>query len=97
MVSLADIKDAIAADAPEYGVSRAYLFGSYARGEQTPDSDVDIVVELSRPLGFKRARLSESLQKRLGVPVDVVFGAGQLYAPVHVSFEREKVALYEAQ
>ncbi len=83
-------------DAPSYGVSRAFLFGSYARGEQTPDSDIDIVVELSRPLGFKRARLAESLENRLGVPVDLVFGSNQLFAPVRERFERDKVALYEA-
>ena len=56
----------------------------------------DIVVELSRPLGFKRAKLSESLQNRLGVTVDAVFGSGQLYAPVFARYEKDKVTLYEA-
>jgi predicted nucleotidyltransferase len=28
-----------------YGVNRAYLFGSFARGEQNPNSDIDILVE----------------------------------------------------
>lgn len=96
MVSVEDIKRAVASVAAQYGLARAELFGSYARGEQTPDSDVDIVVELSRPLGFKRAGLSAALQEILNVPVDVVFGATQLYAPVRAGFEHDKVALYEA-
>lgn len=96
MVTFEEIKRAVETEAPAYGVARAFLFGSYARGEQRPDSDVDIVIELARPLGFRRARLSESLQNRLGVPVDVVFGAGQLYAPVLAQFEEDKVTLYEA-
>lgn len=96
MVCLDDIKRAVADNAPAFGVSRAYLFGSYARGEQTPDSDIDIVIELARPLGFKRAKLCESLQERLDTPVDVVFGASQLYAPIFDSYERDRVALYEA-
>ncbi|MBQ9043530.1 MAG: nucleotidyltransferase domain-containing protein [Eggerthellaceae bacterium] len=96
MVTFDDIQRAVACEAPAFGIAQAFLFGSYARGEQRPDSDVDIVVELSRPLGFKRAQLSESLQNRLGVPVDVVFGSNQLYAPVFARYEKDKVALYEA-
>ena len=97
MVTFDDIQRAVASEAPAFGIAQAFLFGSYARGEQRPDSDVDIVVELSRPLGFKRAQLSESLQNRLGVPVDGVFGSNQLYVPVFARYETDKVALYEAR
>lgn len=96
MVTFADIQRAVASEAPAFGIAQAFLFGSYARGKQRPDSDVNIGVELSRPLGFKRVQLPESLQDQLGVPVDVVFGSNQLYAPVFARYERDKVALYEA-
>ena len=96
-ISLNSIASAVAHYAPRYGISKAFLFGSYARGEQTPESDVDIVVELSRPLGFKRARLIEDLQERLGATVDVVFGENQLFEPVHDCYERDKVVLYESR
>ena len=36
----------------KYEVERIGYFGSYARGEQTKDSDVDILVEFRRPLGW---------------------------------------------
>ena len=49
------------------------LFGSYARGEQKDKSDVDILVEFSKPIGFfKFMELEEYLSKRLGVKVDLV-------------------------
>lgn len=94
MTSISSIREALAATAPAYGVAAADLFGSYSRGDQTAGSDVDIVVELMRPLGFRRAAFIRDLQERLGVPVDVIFGADQLYAPVRASFEQEKVSVY---
>ena len=56
-------------------VLKAWLFGSYARGEQTPESDVDILVEFdhSSPIGlFAYARMWRELQERLGLDVDLV-------------------------
>lgn len=55
------------------GVHRAALFGSYVRGEQTPESDVDILVEHpSSATLFDVARLREELQHTLGKRVDLV-------------------------
>ncbi len=36
-----------------FGVRRIAVFGSYARGDQTPVSDVDVVVDLERPMGWE--------------------------------------------
>jgi len=89
------LSEAIGEIAPEYGISRAYLFGSFARGQQTEESDLDVVIELSRPLGFKRGRICLEIEGRLGMPVDLVFGADQLPAPVRQQFSREAVLIYE--
>ena len=48
------------------------LFGSYATEEQRPDSDIDIIVELSKPLGMEIVDLVIELEKILGRPVDLV-------------------------
>ena len=56
-------------------VLKAWLFGSYARGEETPDSDVDILVnyDRSQPIGLmKIANMSIELEDLLGRKVDLV-------------------------
>ena len=62
----------------EYGVKRIGLFGSYARGmpSEVSDSDVDIVVEFGRPLGFRFIEFTEYLESLLGTKVDVLTPAG---------------------
>lgn len=50
----------------ELGVSSLELFGSAARGESTPSSDIDLLVEFSRPVGlFTIGRLQEFLEEVL--------------------------------
>lgn len=59
--------------ASEYGVKRIGIFGSYAKGtSHDPTSDVDIVVEFDRPIGFKFMELADYLEDILGKPVDLL-------------------------
>lgn len=60
----------------EYGVSRIGIFGSVAKGTMTEDSDLDIVVEFKRPIGFKFIRLVEYLESLFGKRVDVITNNG---------------------
>ncbi|NJP09744.1 MAG: nucleotidyltransferase family protein [Leptolyngbyaceae cyanobacterium RU_5_1] len=54
------------------GVKSLDLFGSVARNEARPDSDVDFLVELSRPMGlFKFIEIKLYLEDILGRPVDM--------------------------
>jgi predicted nucleotidyltransferase len=62
--------------ATEYGIKRIGIFGSYAKGEPEETSDVDIVVEFERPIGFKFIELVEYLERLLGRRVDVLTPAG---------------------
>ncbi len=48
------------------------VFGSFARGEETPASDVDILVEFSEPVGWEFVELKEYLEEILGRTVDLV-------------------------
>lgn len=95
MLAASDIKRIVCETVPAYGAAQACLFGSYARNEQSEHSDIDLVIELKRPLGFKRAELCETLRQQLGCPVDVVFGEHQLYEPVRRQYQRDRVVLYE--
>ena len=55
-------------------VLKAWIFGSFARGEETPLSDIDILVVLdhSQPVGLKFFGMYEDLKQLLGRNVDLV-------------------------
>ena len=55
-----------------YGVARLAIFGSLARGEETPGSDVDILVEFTQPVGlFAFVSLQRYLESLIGRSVDL--------------------------
>jgi predicted nucleotidyltransferase len=56
----------------KYGVEQVALFGSYARQESTENSDIDIVISLSKPLGFAFIELADYLEEKLGRKVDSI-------------------------
>jgi predicted nucleotidyltransferase len=62
--------------AAEYGVRKIGLFGSFAKGCPTEQSDLDIIVEFDRPLGFRFVDLAEYLEKLLGRRLDILTPAG---------------------
>lgn len=57
----------------EYPIKTLGLFGSVARNEETEQSDIDLLVEFSEPVGFVTfIRLENFLSERLGTRVDLV-------------------------
>lgn len=68
-----EIKRKITPVLKQYGVARAAVFGSYARGEGKAESDVDLLIELREPLGlFVFAKLNYTLEDVLQKKVDLV-------------------------
>jgi len=60
-----------------YGATRLRLFGSAVRGEERPDSDVDIIVDFERPVGFlELIRFENALSEFFGRSVDLVTEPG---------------------
>ena len=55
-----------------YGVKRLALYGSFAHGQPGPESDVDLLVELERPLGLAFVDLVYDLERRLGCKVELL-------------------------
>ncbi|MDR1168630.1 MAG: nucleotidyltransferase family protein [Heliobacteriaceae bacterium] len=56
-----------------YGISEIGLFGSYLRGDYTPESDIDILVEYSRVISlFKVVEIIEYLQDIFNKNIDLV-------------------------
>lgn len=60
-------------DLHQRGVRSLAVFGSLVRGEATPASDIDVLVEFSRPVGlFEFIRLKLYLEELIGREVDLV-------------------------
>lgn len=55
-----------------YKVKAIGIFGSYAKGEQSDASDIDILVDLQEPLGWDFFELKDFLEEQLEQPVDLV-------------------------
>jgi len=56
----------------KHKIARAGIFGSYARGEQKKNSDIDILVKTSKPLGFAFIKIQFDLEKTLRRKVDLL-------------------------
>ena len=55
-----------------YGLIEIGIFGSFARGEAKPDSDVDVVVKMEKPDLFFIVHVKESFEEELHCPVDII-------------------------
>lgn len=80
-------------------VLRAWLFGSYARGEQTPDSDVDILVVFDQENGKRVSLLKHigtalGLEDLIGKKVDLIT-EGTLLPFAQETAEKDRVLIYE--
>jgi uncharacterized protein len=73
----------------EYRLQALGYFGSYARGEATPESDVDIVFETDAPNLFRTAHLRQELVELLGRDVDIVQLRGLSNLRMKARIERE--------
>lgn len=72
-MTIQDIKHKTTPIFEQYGITYAALFGSYARGQNTNKSDVDLLIRLGQPMGmFTYMRFINGLEKSLGKKVDVV-------------------------
>lgn len=76
-------------------VLKAWLFGSYARGEQTKTSDVDILIRPEGSVGlFKLSGMHLDLQDLLKVDVDLVTEKG-LLPFARKNADHDKILIYE--
>lgn len=76
MTTIQDIQEIVSRLAKEYGAERVYLFGSYARGEATEQSDIDLRIDKGEIRGLRFAGLLGDLEEALGNKVDLISTAG---------------------
>lgn len=80
MQDLESIKTTLSDLKPElegrFHVSSIGVFGSVVRGEQHTDSDIDIIVDFSRPIGIEFIDLADLIEEKLKARVDLVSRKG---------------------
>lgn len=94
MLTQDDIARTVASLSSAYGVEKATLFGSYARGEQVQGSDVDVMIEKGALRGLEVFAFQNELAKALGSDVDLLTSGGvspQLAAHI----EKDGIVVYE--
>ena len=69
---LEKLREYKAEKADVYGIETLGLFGSCARGEQLPDSDIDVCLKLKKASFFDRMSIKEELENIFNCKVDVV-------------------------
>ena len=82
---------------PAYPVEKAWIFGSYARGEETSKSDLDVLVRFDKNATitlFDYAKIMNNLSDLLHRKVDLV-QEGTLYKFAQESVENDKILVYE--
>lgn len=88
----------------EHDVRKAFLFGSVARGDNTPDSDIDVAIQLNARPGievelavwsFERDRLSESLQGLLPGPLQLEWYDPVETPTVHKGIVESSILVYD--
>jgi len=73
MLSVEEIREKILPVCQKYAINEAYLFGSYARGDATEDSDVDLRIVVGKPFGMLALnRLNDEFEAALQKNVDVI-------------------------
>jgi len=73
---LTKLRAAAPALAKKYHVRSFALFGSYSRGEATGESDIDLLVDFEKPIGFGFIDLATELEQLLNNKVDLVSRKG---------------------
>jgi len=93
--SVEEIRIIVSALARQYGAGRVYLFGSYARGDATADSDIDLRIDKGAIHGLQMGGLAADLEDAFGISVDLV-PTGCLDNAFLNSISNDEVLLYEA-
>lgn len=94
-MGLQEIQSVVSRLGYQYGAERIYLFGSYARGDMTDASDIDLRIDKGRIRGVEMGGLLLDLEAALGVSVDLVT-TGSLSERFLNAIKKDEVLLYEA-
>lgn len=75
-----------------FGIEKLGIFGSVARSEETPSSDIDVIISLKKPSFFLYGEITRQLQEVFGRKVDLV--SAKSHMPEEFKSQIEKDAIY---
>jgi predicted nucleotidyltransferase len=94
LYTINEIKKKLSPVAKKYGVKRMYLFGSYARGEAKPSSDIDLRIDGNLGFGYiKYFAMSDDFQAKFRKPLDLTT-TGALDDKFLREIEKDEVLVY---
>lgn len=94
--TISEMRKIVAPIAQKYGVERIFLFGSRARGDSTPGSDIDLRVDKGKVKGFAIGGLYEDLSEAFQMKLDLLT-TGSLDEDFLQKIGPEEVLLYDQQ
>ena len=96
MLSIPTIKERITPICEKYSIKKAYLFGSYARGEATEKSDVDIRIEGDIKSFFMLCGIYSDFEDALGTELDLlsILPDSETF---RANLKKDEVLVYERQ
>ena len=92
--SIEDIKKRVIPIVIKYGINTFSLFGSYARGDATEDSDLDFVMDKGELRGLQYVSLVQDLEDEFDCHVDVI-SKGSSNKKFLEAVSKDEVLLYE--
>ncbi|PWL79285.1 MAG: hypothetical protein DBY20_05315 [Coriobacteriia bacterium] len=97
MLTIEDIAEALREAVAPYDVRAGYLFGSFARGEEERQSDVDVRLECGHDVNYSDLlSMQELLEERLGRSVEIVTNPPEFMRPAfRKRIQQDEVLLYE--
>ena len=96
LYTIEEIKGKLAPIFEENGVLRAILFGSYARGEATEESDIDIVAHVNEDMDILDfAEISGFIEDLLNKKVDFLYGGDTFSNDMKLEIEKNGVTIFE--
>ena len=95
MLTVDRIKEVVALVGKRYGIKNAYLFGSYAKGKATEDSDVDLIIDEGAINGyFELGGFYNALVDELGTDVDILVD-DSVEPRFFDQIKKDRILLYE--
>jgi predicted nucleotidyltransferase len=97
ILTIEEIKRIVSPIAKQYGVERVYVFGSYARGDATPESDVDFRIDSGAISSiFKLGGFYGEIEEALSMPIELVTSES-INQKFFAEIANEEILIYEQE